>query len=73
VIKEKRWTLDSFINKIISDQPVDEMVDEEMELTQLKEKSEQSHIKYIRQTGHTSKKGSINIKAQQHRESFKNR
>jgi hypothetical protein len=49
------------------------MVDEEMELTQLKEKSEQSHIKYIRQTGHTSKKGSINIKAQQHRESFKNR
>jgi hypothetical protein len=62
-----------FINKINSDQPVDEMIDEEMELTQLKEKSEQSHMKYIRQTGHTSKKGSINIKPQQHRESFKNR
>lgn len=44
-----------------------------MELTQLKEKSEQSHMKYIRQTGHTSKKGSINIKAQQYKESFKNR
>lgn len=51
------------------------MLDEEMELTKLKEKGEQlkDGKLYIRRTDHTSKKGSIKNQTQQHRESFKNR
>ena len=49
------------------------MVEEEMELIKLKEKSEESKTLYIRKTGHTSKKGSINNGVQPYRESFKNR
>lgn len=51
------------------------MIEEEMELIQLKEKSEQINTNklYIRKTDHTSKKGSIVNQTEQHRESFKNR
>lgn len=59
--------------KVNSDQPVDEMEDEERELLSIKDVKKERQTRDCRNTGANSIKNSGRVQAQDHRESFKQR